>query len=204
MSNKVLKYGTHNSGTSSKLVWWQRLFAPFMHLTSRCQSRTISEQISDGVILFNFQICYYQGNWHFSHGLCIYEDKFLDSIHMLKNHLKENIDKKIYFQLSLDKNFLVGQDVERFKKLISLLTDAFCDDRLIMMWGIVEGGETIYSNGGHGLKYEEHYWTLGWAKTSGKWYNFFPLPKYYAKKNNKRYIEECKRDVLMLDFYELV
>ena len=124
MSKKLL-FGTHNSGTSSKLVWWQYLFAPIMHLTSRCQSRSISEQISDGIVLFNFQICYYRGDWHFSHGLCIYEDKLFDALRLINEELSRDIDKKIYIQISLDKNFLVGQDKIEFDNLVSKLLDEY-------------------------------------------------------------------------------
>jgi hypothetical protein len=48
----------------------------------------------------------------------------------------------------------------------------------------------------------EHYWTMGWAKVNAKsWIDKLPLPKYHAKKYNKKYIDECKKQYLMLDFY---
>ena len=143
MSKKLL-FGTHNSGTSSKLVWWQRLFAPILHLTSRCQFRTISEQINDGVILFNFQICYYMKEWHFSHGLCIYKDKLFDALHMIQDELKKDESKKIYIQLSLDKNFLLGQNIDEYKKLVVLLLNEYHSDRLVFMSCIIEKGENLY------------------------------------------------------------
>lgn len=203
MSKKLL-FGTHNSGTSSKLVWWQRLFAPILHLTSRCQTRSISEQISDGIVLFNFQVCYYRNDWHFSHGMCIYTDKLMDAIHMIQDELKKDESKKIYIQLSLDKNFLIGQNIDEYKKLVDLLITEYSDDRLVFMSCIVEKGERIYSNNNHWLKYEEHYWTMGWAKVYGiSWIDKLPLPKRHAKKYNKTYIEQCNKNVLMLDFYEL-
>ena len=203
MSKKLL-FGTHNSGTSSKLVWWQRLFAPILHLTSRCQTRSISEQISDGIVLFNFQVCYYRNDWHFSHGMCIYTDKLMDAIHMIQDELKRDESKKIYIQLSLDKNFLIGQNIDEYKKLVDLLITEYSDDRLVFMSCIVEKGERIYSNNNHWLKYEEHYWTMGWAKSYGtSWIDKLPLPRRHAKKYNKTYIEQCNKNVLMLDFYEI-
>jgi hypothetical protein len=203
MSKKLL-FGTHNSGTSSKLVWWQYLFAPIMHLTSRCQSRSISEQISDGIVLFNFQVCYYRNDWHFSHGMCIYTDKLMDAIHMIQDELNKDKSKKIYIQLSLDKNFLIGQNIDEYKKLVDLLITEYNNDRLIFMSCIVEKGEVLYSNPKHGLKYVEHYWTLTWGKLNGEsWLDKLPLPKRHAKKFNKGYVESCKKDVLMLDFYEI-
>lgn len=203
MSKKLL-FGTHNSGTSSKLVWWQRLFAPILHLTSRCQTRSISEQISDGIVLFNFQVCYYRNDWRFSHGMCIYTDKLMDAIHMIQDELKKDESKKIYIQLSLDKNFLIGQNIDEYKKLVDLLITEYSDDRLVFMSCIVEKGEVLYSNPKHSLKYVEHYWTMGWAKAYGtSWIDKLPLPKRHAKKYNKTYIEQCKKNVLMLDFYEI-
>jgi hypothetical protein len=203
MSKKLL-FGTHNSGTSSKLVWWQYLFAPIMHLTSRCQSRSISEQISDGIVLFNFQVCYYRNDWHFSHGMCIYTDKLMDAIHMIQDELNKDKSKKIYIQLSLDKNFLLGQNIDEYKKLVNLLITEYSNDRLIFMSCIIEKGEIVYSNNNHWLKYEERYWTMGWAKINGKsWLDKLPFPKHHAKKYNKVYINECKKNVLMLDFYDM-
>lgn len=203
MSKKLL-FGTHNSGTSSKLVWWQWLFSPLLHLTSRCQSRTISEQISDGVVLFNFQVCYYANDWHFSHGLCIYRDKLFDAIHLIQDELKRDDKKKIYIQLSLDKNFLIGQNIDEYVKLVNLLLTEYNSERLVIMSCIIEKGEVLYSNKNHWLKYEEHYWTMGWYEKNGKSiFDKIPLPKRHAKKYNKEYIKSCKKDVLMLDFYEL-
>lgn len=203
MSKKLL-FGTHNSGTSSKLVWWQRLFSPLLHLTSRCQSRSISEQINDGVILFNFQICYYRNDWHFSHGLCIYKDKLFDAIHMIQDELKKDNDKKIYIQLSLDKNFLLGQNIDEYKKLVELLIAEYNSDRLVFIHCIIEQGDVLYINKKHGLNYTERYWTLTWANVNGKnWLDKLPLPKRHAKQYNKMYKDECKKKVLMLDFYEL-
>ena len=105
MSN--IKFGTHNSGTSYGLVWWQKLFAPILHLFSRNQSKSIEEQLLDGVDVFNFQIAYYRGNWYFSHGLCLYNKRFMDVFNYIREYCLLNRDRKIYFQLALDKNFLI-------------------------------------------------------------------------------------------------
>lgn len=203
MSKKLL-FGTHNSGTSSKLVWWQCLFAPILHLTSRCQSRTISEQINDGVVLFNFQVCYYRNDWHFSHGMCIYVDKLFDAIHIIQDELNKDKSKKIYIQLSLDNNFLIGQNKDEYKKLVNLLITEYSNERLIFIYCIIENGELLYNNPKHGLKYVEHYWTSIWGKLNGtSWLDKLPLPKRHAKKFNKDYIKSCKNGVLMLDFYNI-
>jgi hypothetical protein len=202
--SKRLLFGTHNSGTSSKLIWWQRLFAPILHLTSRCQSRTISEQINDGIVLFNFQVCYYRNDWYFSHGMCIYVDKLFDSIHMIQDELNKDKSKKIYIQLSLDNNFLIGQNKDEYKKLVNLLITEYSNERLIFINCLIENGDILYNNPKHGLKYVEHYWTSSWGKLNGtSWLDKLPLPKRHAKKFNKDYIKSCKKGVLMLDFYDI-
>lgn len=202
MLEKNILYGTHNSGTSSKLVCWQRLFGFLLHLTSRCQNRSISEQIHDGVVLYNFQVCYYRNNWHFSHGLCIYTDLLIDSLNMLRAELLLHPSKVIYYQLVLDKNFLVGQDVIRFKELLSYLLEHYNDDRLVLQWCNIEGDGMIYINPTVDLSYEEHYWTSSWCKINGtKLLDRLPLPHYHSKKFNDKYRSECSSDVLMLDYY---
>ena len=207
MVNNLL-YGTHNSGTSSSLVWWLRPFGYLLNLTSRCQSRSIDEQLEDGVVLFNFQVCYYKDDWHFSHGLCIYDGLLFDAIRDIIIHLhncKDN-NKKIYIQLSLDKNFLVGQNIDRYKELVEYIINDLHNERLVILWCVIEGsGEYLYFNKSHGLSYNEKYWLNGFNIEGYKksLLDYLPLPKYHAKKFNNRYVSECKQSVLMLDYYEV-
>ena len=52
------------------------------------------------------------------------------------------------------------------------------------------------------MSLEEHYWTLAWGKMYGKtWKDKLPLPRRHAKKHNAKYKRECKKEYLMLDFY---
>ena len=88
--------------------------------------------------------------------------------------------------------------------MVNLLLTEYNSERLVIMSCIIEKGEVLYSNKNHWLKYEEHYWTMGWYEKNGKSiFDKIPLPKRHAKKYNKEYIKSCKKDVLMLDFYEL-
>lgn len=194
-------FGTHNSGTGEKLVWWQRPFSFLLHLTSRCQSQTIDEQLKHGVKLFNFQITYYKNEWRFSHGLCIYDINVEDVLKKLKKFSKLN--KPIYYQLHLDKNFLLGQNVEEFKKLVNRLKK---QSGAHMLYAFIEGtNEYIYnSNSDIELDISEHYWSSYWGKYYGKSIiDRLPLPKRHAKKYNKKYKEENEFEYLMLDFYEI-
>lgn len=195
--------GTHNSGTSSKLVWWQRPFGFILHTSARCQTLSIEEQLQQNVRLFNLQITRYKNEWVFSHGLCIYTDKFYDAINTMVKYASE--DCPIYFQLFLDKNFLLGQNKVEFKKLVDDLVDELKGTNVYLRYAYIEGTEDyLYSNSTPTLNISEHYWTLSWSKNNSKsWLDKLPLPKRHAKKYNKQYIENNKADYLMLDFIEI-
>lgn len=191
--------GTHNSATSGNLVWWQRPMAWLLHLTSRCQNRSIEEQLQDGVRLFNLQVCRYRGEWHISHGLCIYEDKLFDVL----DHLRlcsYSMGERIIFQLYLDKNFFVGQDVEEFARLVGEIKRNYCYPKLIMQKAWIEGTNKYPHKTGYKLNVEEHYWSKAWA-AERKLIDKLPLLKFHAKRYNKVYKLCCKADYLMLDYY---
>lgn len=200
----MIKYlGTHNSGTSSKLVWWQRLFAPILHATSRCQTLSIEEQLQNNVKLFNLQITHYRGEWVFSHGLCIYTEKFYDAINTMVKYATKK--EPIHFQLMLDKNFLLGQDVTEFRKMVFDLDDELKGTNVYMRYAYIEGKkEYVFNNYKNQINISEHYWTMGWAKNNARnWIDKLPLPKRHAKEFNQKYIDENKADYLMLDFIEI-
>ena len=189
--------GTHNSATSGKLVWWQRPFAWLLHLTSRCQDRTIKEQLEDGVRLFNLQVCWYKGEWRISHGLCIYEDKLMDVLAQLKAY------NGIVVQLYLDNNFFVKRSERAFVRLVGEVKKNYCNPDFILQKAWIEGTEKYPHKTGYKLSIEEHYWSKGWASVfASSWLDKLPLPKRHAKKHNKNYKLACKSDYLMLDFYD--
>lgn len=193
--------GTHNSATSGKLVWWQRPFAWLLHLTSRCQDRTIAEQFADGVRLFNLQVCWYKGEWRISHGLCIYETSLLGVIRTIDAFIWGR-NEKVIIQLYLDKNFFVGQNDQEFIKLVGYLKRAYCSPNFILEKAWIEGTEKYPHKTGYKLSIEEHYWSKGWAKLfANGWLDKLPLPKRHAKKHNKGYKLACKSEYLMLDYY---
>lgn len=196
--------GTHNSGTGYDLVWWQRPFAWFLHLTSRCQTKTIVEQLNDGVRLFNLQITKYKNKWVFSHGLCIYNINVQDCIESMKT-FSYKLDKMspIYIQVYLDKNFITGQDTTGFKEFINDLKKDLEGSNVILLCAFIEGENNYIYNSGRVINSREHYWTSTWSKSSNKWIDKLPLPKRHAKLYNKYYKENCTSRYLMLDFYEI-
>ena len=195
--DKKVILGTHNSATSGKTVWWQRPFAWLLNLTSRCQNKSIDEQLQGGVRLFNLQVCCYKGEWHISHGLCIYKEKLFDILDLMKQY------KGIVIQLYLDKNFFVGQDEEEFIKLVDEVKKEYCSSEFILHKAWIEGTDKYPHTSEHELSIEEHYWSKGWSEyCSESWLDKLPLLKRHAKRHNAAYKENCKADYLMLDFYE--
>lgn len=195
--------GTHNSATSGRLVWWLRPLSWLLHLTSRCQSKSIQEQLCDGVRLFNLQVCKYKGEWHISHGLCIYEAKLFDILDALKLY-SDTFGEEIIFQLYLDKNFFAGQDEKKFLELVGEVKKKYCSPKFVMQMAWIEGTNKYPHKTGYQLSIEEHYWTKTWSlRQTSSWLNRLPLPRYHAKRYNKGYRISCKAEYLMLDYYEL-
>jgi hypothetical protein len=192
--------GTHNSGTSSSLVWWQRPFGCILNLFSRCQTLSIKEQLENNVRVFNLQVAFYKGEWVFSHGLCIYKERLFDALEVIREYSEKN-DCDIYYQLYLDKNFLIGQNETEFQILIDLLKSYLKQSKVHMIKHKIEGGKSVTLQN---IDLEEHYWSLGWAKLNKKnWFNFLPLLKRHAKKYNKEYTKNCNHEYLMLDYIEI-
>lgn len=194
--------GTHNSATSGRLVWWQRPFGWLLHPTSRCQDKSIREQLCDDVRLFNLQVCRYKGEWRISHGLCIYDVKLFDILDQLKKH-SEAWNKRVIFQLYLDKNFFVELNEEAFVQLVGEVKRKYCSPKFILQKAWIEGTEKYPHKTDYKLSIEEHYWSKDWAeKLAKQWWEKLPLPQMHAEKYNKTYKADCKSEYLMLDFYE--
>ena len=193
-------YGTHNSATGGSLVWWLRPFGWIINATSKCQTKSIAEQLEDGVRLFNLQVTKYNGEWVFSHGTAIYKEELIPTLALMKLYATD--ESPIYYQLYLDDNLILGQPEEDFYELVADLHNKF--ENVIMLTAWVEGYETCFYKNKVNIKWEEHYWTLSWAKQFRKsLLDWLPLPKRHAKKYNENYKKNCKADYLMLDFYEI-
>ena len=196
--------GTHNSGTGGRLLWWLRPLAWLINPTSKCQNKTISEQLEDGVRLFNLQVTKYKGEWVFSHGLAIYNEELFSTLSLMLRYASEEMP--IYFTLYLDDNLLLGQPCEEFRRLVSELKNELKGElkgepiKLLYAW--IEGSAEYPYKSNIKLSCEEHHWSMGWAKCNAKsWLDYLPLPKRHAKKYNAKYKSECKQEFLMLDFY---
>lgn len=200
-------YGTHNSGTGGKLLWWLKPLAWIINPTSKCQDKTIKEQLEDGVRFFNLQVARHNGVWRFSHGMALYQENVFETIALMRSFATER--KPIYFQLYLDRSWWCKQNVEEFEWLIEVLKNDYCNDNFVMLDTLVEGTKYHPYHSGKRLNSSEHYWTLSWSRCAAKsWLDKLPLPKYHAKKYNKGYKASCQEEwhrnaFLMLDYYEL-
>ena len=193
--------GTHNSATGGQLLWWLKPLAWVINPTSKCQDRTIAQQLADGVKVFNLQVAYVNGKWRFSHGLAVYKEDVWETLKLMK--LCASVKAPIYFQLYLDKCFWCKQDVEEFEWLIEIIKNEYCDDSFYILRSWVEGTKYYPYSCGKKISLEEHYWTMGWVKSAKPkcLLDRLPLPKYHAKKYNSKYKSECKKKYLMLDYY---
>lgn len=194
-------YGTHNSATGGKLLWWLRPFAWVINPTSKCQDKSIDEQLNDGVKLFNLQVAYNGERWYFSHGLALYEEDVIETI--AKMRACATAKEPIYFQLYLDKSFWFEQDELAFAKLVADIKSAFICPYFVMLSAWVEGTNKYPHKSESKLKWQERYWTTTWASINAtSLLDKLPLPKYHAKKFNARYKSECTANYLMLDYYD--
>lgn len=196
-------FGTHNSATGGRLLWWLRPLAWVINPTSKCQDKSIADQLADGVKLFNLQVAYDGKRWRFSHGLALYKEDVLETIAKMKSCATK--DEPIYFQLYLDKCFWCKQDEIAFIELVSIIRAELLEDGIFMMFDPwIEGTNEHLKMGNvfEKISLEEHYWTRSWSKDKF-WVDKLPLPKYHARKFNAKYKENNKAKYLMLDYYEL-
>lgn len=193
--------GTHNSATGGELLTWLKPLAWVINPTSKCQDRNIPQQLADGVKVFNLQVAYVGGKWRFTHGLAIYKEDFWDTMRLMK--LCASVKEPIYFQLYLDKCFWCKQAREKFYDLIVELNEKYCNTYFIMLSAWIEGTDLYPHRSNSGIDLSEHYWTMGWVRTTKPkcLIDKLPLPRYHAKKYNKSYKENCKKKYLMLDYY---
>lgn len=195
-------FGTHNSATGGELLWWLKPLAWVINPTSKCQSKTIGEQLEEGVKLFNLQVSYVNGEWRFSHGLAVYKEDVFETL--AKMRACATAKEPIYFQLYLDNCLWAVNSDTAFRELVAKVKKAFCRPYFVMLSAWIEGTKEYPHKSESKLKWEERYWSATWARINAtSLLDKFPLPKYHAKKYNARYKAECNKEYLMLDFYEL-
>lgn len=201
----MIKYlGTHNSGTSGELVWWQKPLKYFLNKTSKCQNLSIREQLDINVKLFNLQVTNYNNKWVFSHGFCIYKETLDDALDLMAKYATK--EQPIYYQLVLDKNFLRKQPKQSFKLYVIKLIEKYLHKNIILLNAKIEGEEGYIYESHKTINISEKYWTFNAALRDMKGltdiFTLFPNPYKYSIKHNYNFINDNKADYLMLDFIE--
>lgn len=107
-------YGTHNSLTSYKVKnWWYKL----INFTSKCQNKTIKEQLDAGCRYFDIRLRYYKGKLYAAHGLMIYDITFEDFLREITTYDTEDA---IYYRVLYEDaiGFNNAIDYEQFQFLV--------------------------------------------------------------------------------------
>lgn len=206
-----MKYGTHNSLTYAKLVWWQRPFAWLINPFCRCQDKDITAQVQSDVVAFDIQIALYKDVWKVSHGIAWYD---VDVIQMLKylNRLADFIHEPFSIRIGLDHHFFRSkkkrdEETEKFIKLMNFLQTL---QYLFFVEVYVEFPEYKVIAEIRQTDMEQRYWSLSFAKekakqTRGLWkyLYYLPIPRLWARKYRNEWEAKAILDnkkIFMTDF----
>lgn len=186
--------GTHNSATSSKLVWWQYPLSWIIDLFCKCQSKSIQQQLEDGIRIFNLQVTYYQGEWVISHGLAIYDCTLIDVVSTIRKYSDEH-DIPIYLTIGEDNCFFTKKEPELLRDLVLSLLDRLFLSKVDILHFKCDTCSVYH----HYLPtIHENYWYRPTSSGITKW---IPIPRlwaYFRPKLNVKDNEYC-----MVDFYEI-
>lgn len=206
-----MKYGTHNSLTYAKLVWWQRPFAWLINPFCRCQDKDITAQVKSDVVAFDIQIALYKDVWKASHGIAWYD---VDVIPMLKylNKLADFNYTPYCIRIGLDRHFFrtkkkKNKEREEFERFIDFLHTL---RHLFFVEVYVEYPEYKVLEEFSPTDMEQRYWSLSFAKdkarqTRGIWkyLYYLPIPLLWAKKYRNEWEAKAILDnkkIFMTDF----
>lgn len=183
-----MNLGTHNSMTYLKPKHWY--LYPFRFI-AQCQSLTLEEQYNQGVRHFDLRVYYTKdGTPEFKHGMMTYKG---DVLHYLKwlNDRPEPVYCK--FWLETKKNN--PQQEQWFKFDCEFFEERYTNIRFY--GGKNKKGDTLYQFKNNEPDHEACFASLQLPLIDDLY------PKRYAKKHNKEAKENCKKDLLILDFIEI-
>lgn len=200
------KLATHNSlsGYAPK-KWWMKILNPF----AKCQSLSIEEQYNRGVRMFDIRVRPH--TWEAAHGLVTYDvdvDKMLTSL----EEKAQAEHTTIYIRLCCENNVSKWSEWDRV--MFTGYWD-FCNKaykHLTFCGGYMKRGWYKFI-GVRDPEYLELYRTFNHYKSQSGWKNRLksileyikhPLPEYWAKRDNARYLDENENydGFIMLDFVE--
>lgn len=184
-------YGTHNSLSSYKVKnWW---FKP-LNFTSKCQSKTIKEQLDAGCRYFDIRLRLHKGKLYAAHGLMIYDITFQEFLNEVNSY---NTTDTIYYRILVEDaigyNGVLYEEVVR--QIAICVLDNFKDN---VVW------TRVMSKAGRGQTHEnmdvsvDHFYYTG----SIKRLLGLPYPALTADILNQVYlnIPIINQPILMKDF----
>ena len=207
-----MKYGTHNSLTYAKLVWWQRPFSWLINPFCRCQDKDITAQVLSDVVAFDIQVALYKDEWKVSHGIAWYD---VDVIDMLKylNKLADFNYTPYCIRIGLDRHFFRtkkkrGEERIRFDEVIDFVMVTLKNLRPLGVY--VEYPQYKILEEFYQTDMEQRYWSLSFARekakqTRGIWkyLYYLPIPLLWAKKYRNEWEAKAILDnkkIFMTDF----
>lgn len=205
--------GTHNSASYAKPTkWWMKL----INFTSKCQDMTIEEQYEYGVRYFDIRISGDLLDNSIKHGIIRYDVSLSNILSYLNDKTKINKDI-CYVAINLEE-YIYDIDecsnyIECFREFVNKLQDEY--PYLTICGGYCKGPWRKILSEIENPKLIEKYWEFNNYKWSTNKFKqlikniFHFYPKYWAKKDNKKYKKEFidnqdipDNTVLMLDFVQ--
>jgi len=162
---------------------------------------TIGEQLAYGVRYFDIRIN--KKDKYIHHGICTYKIPYMDVLVYLDKYAA-NSKELLYISLNYENTYFEKNYEQWFKDKFEELEDRF--HNLVFIGGYCKHPYRKIINTTELLPIYEKYWEFfNYKYTSNTLFtNILHFnPKYWAKKDNNRYKEECKDGVLVLDYVEL-
>lgn len=194
---------THNSLSSyAPKKWWMKMLNPF----ARCQSLSIEEQYKRGVRMFDIRVRPH--TWEASHGLVRYDISVPSALRWL------DAQKDVVVRLCCEdlriSNYNDGYELRWFVDYFEQCEQTYRNIKFC--GGYMKSGWTKVINV-RDPEYLELYRTFNAYKSQRGWkaklksiveYIKHPMPEYWARKDNARYLDENENynGYLMLDFIE--
>ena len=190
-----MKYGTHNSLTYAKLIWWQRPFAWLINPFSRCQDKDITTQVKNDVVAFDIQMAQYKDKWKASHGIAWYD---VDIIPMLEylNKLAGKLNERFYVRIGLDRHFFRTKkrhekEREAFHDFVEIYLKSYHNLKLIELYVEYPEYKTLFF--GFYIRSHTNILVVGFCKsqgTTGKRFGEIPLLPSCSSSMGKE-IQKC-------------
>ena len=181
-----ITYGTHNSLTYAKLVWWQRPFAWLINSFCRCQDKDYKEQWRRNITVFDFQIAKYRGKWKASHGIAWYDAGDIIKILDWLNSHAQVAGEYLYIAIGIDER-LFQFSKTREKLYNELMKDVSIFQNLFPSLIFYKVYNESQEYNPRQIYFFERYWSLAWAKEKIKkekgllrWLLMLPIPRLWS------------------------